>query len=253
MCRSEAWLRPGDLYLVNEALKGDVRSSLNQYSVFSKSGMSDTPDDYVGRTYGVVTVICKHQPNLSLRQLKSSCDRIVPVAVCDDFGNDVQVIIGVYMPYFKRGDLTQTDIFISTVDSLQSVMDIFTSSVPVKICGDFNVQLPEAESLHKLWCRDHGFSSDSSIIYVFISNNNLVVADFKRHQQVNYTYFGHTNQTYTWIDHILSYEYDVDNTTGCVIIPEEDGNVGDHLPLKIVFDVHIRKTIILKLRTLMMY
>ena len=96
--------------------------------------MSDTPDDYVGRPYGGVTVICKHQPNLSFRQLESSCDRIVPVAVCDEFGNDVQVIIGVYMPYFKRGDLTQTDIFISTVDSLQSVMDNFTSSLPVKIC-----------------------------------------------------------------------------------------------------------------------
>ena len=50
MCLSETWLRPGDLYLVDEALKRDVRSSLNQYSVFSKSGM--TPDDYVGRPYG---------------------------------------------------------------------------------------------------------------------------------------------------------------------------------------------------------
>ena len=67
MCLSETWLRPGDLYLVDQALKRDVRSSLNQYSVFSKSGMSDTPADYVGRPYGGVTVICKHQPNLSFR------------------------------------------------------------------------------------------------------------------------------------------------------------------------------------------
>ena len=62
------------------------------------------------------------------------------MAVCDEFGNDLQVIIGVHMPYFKWGDLTQTDNFISTVDSLQSVMDNFTSSVLVKICGDFWVQ-----------------------------------------------------------------------------------------------------------------
>ena len=80
------------------------------------------------------------------------------MAICDEFGSDVQVIIGVYMPYFKRGDLTQTDNFISTVDSLKSVMDNFTSSVPGKICGDFNIQLPKAEYLHKLWYRDHGFS-----------------------------------------------------------------------------------------------
>ena len=39
MCLSETWLRPGDLYLVDKALKRDVRSSLNQYSVFSKSGI----------------------------------------------------------------------------------------------------------------------------------------------------------------------------------------------------------------------
>ena len=39
----------------------------------------------------------------------------------------------------------------------------------------------------------------------------------------------------------MSSEYDADNITECVIIPEEDGNVGDHLPLKIVFNVHIRK------------
>ena len=80
----------------------------------------------------------------------------------------MQVIIGVYMPYFKRGDLTQTDIFISTVDPLQSVMDNFTSSVPVKICGDFNVQLPKAESLHKLWYRETMVLALTAVSYMIL-------------------------------------------------------------------------------------
>ena len=70
-------------------------------------------------------------------------------------------------------------------------------------------------------------------MYDFLIANNLTIVDFKYPQPVSYTYFCHKNCTYTWIDHILSTFYDCDDISSCQIIPEECGNVGDHLPLRV--------------------
>ena len=50
-------------------------------------------------------------------------------------------------------------------------------------------------------------------------------------QRIEYTYFCHKNETYTWIDHILCNRRDVPNIKSCSIIPEQSSNNSDHLPL----------------------
>ena len=54
---------------------------------------------------------------------------------------------------------------------------------------------------------------------------------------MNYTYFSHSNNHYTWIDHILTTDHNVSRTKSCQIIPEESGNVSDHLPIRMEFSV----------------
>ena len=61
------------------------------------------------------------------------------------------------------------------------------------------------------------------------------MADFLHPQNTEYTYFCHKNSHYTWIDHILTTSHNVNTIEMCDIIPELDGNVSDHQPLRMLF------------------
>ena len=78
------------------------------------------------------------------------------------------------------------------------------------------------------WYRLPGFNTHSSILYDFINDNDLCVADFTDPQHVQYTYFCDPTATYTWIDHCLTTSQNIVN---CNIIPRHADNVSDHLPL----------------------
>ena len=72
--------------------------------------------------------------------------------------------------------------------------------------------------------------------------NDLLAADFMFKQSCNYTYFCHKLGTYTYIDHVLVSSYDTQPIKECLIIPEEAGNVSDHLPIKLSLSIPVNRT-----------
>ena len=133
----------------------------------------------------------------------------MPISVCDSSGNTIEIIINVYKPQFSSSNLMQTEQFLSKIDALQSVVDKHGSSIPISICGDLNVALPRHGNIPKNSFKSKGFNAHSNIMFDFINVNNLTVTDFAESQCLNYTYFSHSNNHYTWIDHILTTDHNV--------------------------------------------
>ena len=233
MCLSETWLRPNELTIVKKLLSISHELKDNKYSVFSKSGMCEADNNHNGRPYGGVTVICKEKHGLSYRSLDVANDRILCVGVYDKTGTLIQVVCNIYLPFYKPCDQNQYDEYISAIDALQGVIDTYGMLAPIKICGDFNCQLPCTNVLSKVWFREQGFTAYSKIVYDFLECNNFVVADFLAKQPVNYTYFSHLCNHYTWIDHIIVNRYDSDTVQYCKIMEEDGQNTSDHLPIRL--------------------
>ena len=154
------------------------------------------------------------------------------MAVCmsDGNGKPIQIIINVYMPFYN-GSTTHTESFLETIDILQGFVDNYGCVAPLKVVGDYNVQLPHASNLNKKWFKGHKFNRHSAIMYDFLTSNNLLVADILSRQRYNYTYFCHKNNVYTWIDHVASSRHDIDNMLFCNIMPHVPLNTSDHLPI----------------------
>ena len=135
--------------------------------------------------------------------------------------------MSIFLCHFTTGR-QQTDCNAETTDVLQSVTEQFGAICPIHIIGDLNAQLPKRRLLHRRWYRLPGFNKHSSILYDFINDNDLCVADFTGPQHVQYTYFFDSTAIYTWIDHCLTTSQ---NIVSCNIIPRHADNVSDHLPL----------------------
>ena len=232
LCLSETWLRPEELHIFDSLVNCN-----NAYSVFSKSSMHDLEGDYSGRPFGGLSVICKKQPGLLFHEVNTNCDRIQVIKVCDHQGNCVQKIFNVYMPYFD-GTRCLTEEFIRTIDQLQSLIDNITDTAPLKLLGDFNVQLPSGPSIPKNWQRRPGFNTHSVLLYDFLLANDLLSGDLCHTQPSKYTFFCHKRAAYTWIDHVFVNRYDMPNVTKCCILPLSPDNVSDHLPIKCTFNVY---------------
>ena len=142
------------------------------------------------------------------------------------------VIVSAYLPFFKHGDLIQTDLFVETVDALQCLVDKYSAACPVYIMGDLNVQLPRNPA-GNTWYRRRGFNEHSRVMYDFITDNNMVITDHVRSQNVQYTYFCDSNNARTWIDHCLSPASALSMVKSCRILPYEPSNVCEHLPITI--------------------
>jgi hypothetical protein len=115
------------------------------------------------------------------------------------------------------------------------------------VLGDFNVQLPNRDQLDAKWYRAKGFNTHGRIAYDFISANNMLVADFMFPQKpmtpCPHTYFCAKRNVYTWIDHIVTSDYDSNSIEDCQIIPLEAGNVSDHLPIQLTFYISVHNTL----------
>lgn len=234
MCLSETWLMPHEQNVIKNTIMSRMNMAEQDCCVFVKSGMSDIDiPSYTGRPFGGVAVICKTNGQVSFQELETSCNRILPVGVYDLSGNLVQIIVSVYMPYYKQSDIRQTEAFIATIDDLQNMIDRYAMSTPIRICGDFNAQLPQGDKLHRTWYKEPRFTKHSAILYDFITANDLKVANFMFRQSSSYTYFCHKSGIYTYIDHVLISGYDSQSITDCKIVQEEPGNVSDHLPLRV--------------------
>ena len=74
-------------------------------------------------------------------------------------------------------------------------------------------------------------------MYDFISANDLICADFRYPQTVNYTYFQHETKAYTWIDHVLVSASMSDNQiVNCFIHEYNEHNMSDHLPISFIIE-----------------
>ena len=126
--------------------------------------MLNIEPDYMGRPLGGAAIICKRNSNLTYRELVIPSDRIVAVCISDKNGKPLQIILNVYMPFFNDSS-HQTELFIETVDIMQGFLDQYAIIAPVKIVGDYNVQLPRCHDLSKNWHRSPGFNRHSAIMY----------------------------------------------------------------------------------------
>ena len=147
------------------------------FDVYAKSGMLNIEPDYMCRQLGGVTIICQRNSNLTYRELIPS-DRIVAVCISDKNGKPLQIILNVYMPFFN-GSSRPTELFIKKLDIMQGFLVQYATIAPVKIVGDYNVQLPRCHDWSKNWHRLPGFNRHSATMYDFLVSNDLAVVDFQ--------------------------------------------------------------------------
>ena len=75
-----------------------------------------------------------------------------------------------------------------------------------------------------------------------MDNNDMVAADMEAKQTVNYTYFSSSLQHTTWIDHVLVCEHDLPTIKSCNIVPIQDSNTSDHLPIQTTVRIYPSST-----------
>ena len=115
---------------------------------------------------------------LCFSMLPCDSNRICPVLITDKKENPLHIIVNVYMPYFDKSKKSQTDLFIDTLDSLQSFIDSYSGLAPIKLLGDFNAQLPTQKVAEKyLWERKGCFNKHSKLLQDFICANSLISVD----------------------------------------------------------------------------
>ena len=238
MCLTETWLRPNELCMVDEIVNYNMTDA--KFLVYNKTGMSDTDATYNGRPFGGISVICKQNNNFRFYTLEIPSDKIVGVCVTDTNGSPIQVVFTIYMPYFN-GQTRQTELFIETLDILQSAVDQYSLLAPIQIVGDYNVQLPHnLTGLSRHWYKRAGFNQHSLLMYDFLLANDLIIADFLFEQNPYYTFFYEKRNVTTWIDHAAVLSYSSDNVIKCEIVRHEPLNNSDHLPLMLCIKVPLQ-------------
>lgn len=231
LCLSETWIRPGDQNLIDSAISRCGELSSFTYTVLSKSGMEDADPEYRGRPFGGVSLICKHSDCFNYQNIDVPTDRALAVGIFDLSGDLKQVIIGVYMPFFNSSDPKCINSYIATLEALQSLLDKYGATVPIRVLGDFNAQLPTATKLSRNWHRRPPFTSLSALLYQFMDHNCMCAADMASSQPVSWTYSNEVLGHFSWIDHMLVSQHDLQSILACNIVPRADRNVSDHLPI----------------------
>jgi exonuclease III len=131
--------------------------------------MNNLEQEYNGRPYGGVAIICRKTANLIWQEIELENDRLIDVTLSDSIGLR-QVIINTYMPYFESASSGNIVSFIECLDGLQACLDKYGPIARVKICSDFNAQLPSCNTLSRYWHRSKGNTQQSKLLYDFISS-----------------------------------------------------------------------------------
>ena len=235
LCLCETWLRPGELSVIPYILLTHPITAWHEFDCFSKSSIEDDPEVFAGRPYGGLAVLVRRLPGVSVREISCESDRLLVLGFYDSCDRLMHVICNVYLPYYDACNLTQTETFVDTLSLLQAIIDKHSSVCPMKILGDFNVQLPKHDPSNKLWYRQRGYTKHSLILHEFMIENNLVAVDCLVPQKINYTFFCHNRGVHSWIDHILCFRHDYDSILDCAISPLSPDNDSDHLPVHVQF------------------
>ena len=188
VCLTETWRRPHETDVIRSVLGKHPSTCKNRFTVFSKSGMVNCEPDYAGRPFGGVAIVVKHNPCYSAREIDIPTERATAIGLYDRPGNLVQVLVCVYLPFLDKSNRNCTLTYVDVIDKLQSVIDMYASTSALTIMGDFNAQLPTAPKLNKNWHKINGFTKHSSILYDFITSNDMCAADLIFPQTVEYTF-----------------------------------------------------------------
>ena len=137
-------------------------------------------------------------------------------------------IYGVYMPH-NDNTRDSLDLYVDTLDKLQCMLENSNQESPIYVIGDMNTVLPQTKVLPRNWFFKRLFSRRSALMYNFLVENNLCVANFRDKQEGNYTY--RKGSVVSYIDHVFIPEYTVSAMNKCVIRHNDANNVSDHLAL----------------------
>ena len=177
MCLTETWIKPSEHELIQNIVDQHVISQSNSYVVHGKTGMDADEEHSRGRPYGGVAIICKRIEGLTYDLIECSNQRIIGIVINDSSGVPIYVLLCAYMPYFDKGNHNQTEQYVECIDALQSIIDTFAETAPVKILGDLNAQLPFATKVTNCWYKSKGFTSHSKTrIGVFACGQILCIS-----------------------------------------------------------------------------
>ena len=91
------------------------------------------------------------------------------------------------------------------------------------------------------WYRQHPYNKHSYILYDILRNNELSSSNFNFAQNVSYTYFNATSQSY--IDHVFTSTGAGDIIKRCSILSDLPTNVSDHYPLLTTAEIQVQSNI----------
>ena len=115
---------------------------------------------------------------------------------------------------------------------LQELLNTYGDSSPIMILGDFNTTLPQFTQLSRYWYRQ------SFMLYEFLTNNELYVANFDFKHNVNYTYF--KGDVSSYIDHCVVSGQLRECVSKCRILSDNHDATSDHYPLEILVNLQIQ-------------
>ena len=206
----------------------------NNLNSFLKSSINPE-ETLVGRPHGGIGFIYRNVEGLTFTCPDTDNDRLAIMKISHrQSGRIVLNLIGVYLPH-HNGSPEQIALYSDCLDQLHSILEDCTMG-PVLIVGDMNAAIPRYFNQSQGWYRYRPYNHHSKLLFDFIVDNNLSVANYEHSQPINYTYESGNNRTY--IDHVLVSSYALSEVTGCKILYEMDWN-SDHLPLRTQFQVQV--------------
>ena len=220
----EHWLKEGELSHMNEQFD-------NAWSNL-KSSM-DACTHNVGRPFGGCGFLCRKSQGVNYRTITCISDRLSGIEVIVN-QKSVLCVFGVYLPYDSH-DKNSFDMYLDTLNELQGLLDNCTS-VPHMVVGDFNTRLPWSKTLKSNWYNCNTYGKRSAVLYDFICENELYVANFSYDQAINYTYHNAAHKSY--IDHMLLPVKMSENVKSCYIM-DSSHNVSDHNALQCVISINL--------------
>ena len=119
--------------------------------------------------------ICNKTNNVTYKAIDIDNDRISGIQIIVQ-GKTVMNILDVYLP-FHNGSSDQIELYGETLECLHSKIDSYHGE-PIIIVGDFNATLPQQQSLSHNWSKRRPFNADSMLLYDFICDNELYVANY---------------------------------------------------------------------------
>ena len=141
-----------------------------------------------GRPHGGIGILCKNTPGITYNLLDGDSSRIIGVQVIMN-KYVVLNVYGIYLPHDNH-KIEQLEIYMETLDQLQTCIARHQDDgAPAIVVGDTNTRLPQSLKLAKSWYKKKPFNHRSALLYNFVTDNDMIVANFKFKQQKDYTYY----------------------------------------------------------------